>query len=82
MDPKVREKIVYAHGGLMIFVWMVAVPFAVAANMYARKTGKTWGPKVHMTVMAVAAFMPSITAYFMALTAAGGEIKIKPHSVK
>lgn len=81
MDARTKEKIVYAHGGLMIFVWMFAVPFAVAANMYSRKKGKSWGVTVHMIVMGVVAFLPMVTSFFMALVAAGGALKVRPHSV-
>lgn len=80
MDREVHDKLVYAHGGFMIFVWMFAVPFAVGANMYARKNNKTWGVQVHMWVMALAVLSPLLSSTFMAVYVAGG-VKFRPHSV-
>lgn len=81
MDRSLKNQLTLVHGGLMAFVWLVAVPFAVGANIYARKKNKTWGTKVHMTVMATAAFLPFTISGLIGFICAG-TIRLKPHSVK
>ncbi|KAI8047935.1 hypothetical protein BDF21DRAFT_469258 [Thamnidium elegans] len=79
MDTNLKHQLILVHGGLMAFVWLVAVPFAVGANIYARKKNKTWGTKVHMAVMATAAFLPLTISGLIGFIAAG-TIRLKPHS--
>ncbi|GAA5807664.1 hypothetical protein MFLAVUS_001035 [Mucor flavus] len=79
MDRSLKNQLTLVHGGLMAFVWLVAVPFAVGANIYARKKNKTWGTKVHMTVMATAAFLPFTISGLIGFICAG-TIRLKPHS--
>ncbi|PHZ11506.1 Undecaprenyl diphosphate synthase [Rhizopus microsporus ATCC 52813] len=80
MDQAVRTKLSYIHGGLMAFVWLVAVPLAIAGNMYARKKQLPWGPKFHMAVMATAVLLP-FTASAGLIFSVSGEIKLRPHSM-
>lgn len=75
-----KNKMVLAHGVMMAFVWLIAVPGAILLSMYARKKKKSWGPKVHMLIMASAAFVPYTVSAILAFTVAG-QIKLKPHSV-
>jgi hypothetical protein len=79
-DPALKNKLILAHGSIMVFVWLIVVPFAIGANMYARKKGKIWGPKVHMLTMATAALLPFTFSAVLAFTVAG-EFKPRPHSV-
>ena len=44
------------------------------------KKKKSWGPKVHMLIMATAAFLPYTISAILAFTVAG-QVKPKPHSV-
>lgn len=80
VDKDLKHKLVLVHGGLMVFAWLVAVPLAIGANMYARKKNKTWGTKVHMIVMATIAFLPFTISGIIAFTVAG-KISFRPHSV-
>lgn len=64
----------------MAFVWLVAVPLAIAGNMYARKKQLPWRPKFHMAVMATAVLLP-FTASAGLIFNVSGEIKLRPHSV-
>jgi 4-amino-4-deoxy-L-arabinose transferase-like glycosyltransferase len=57
-----------AHGILMVFVWLVAVPLAVGLNIYGRKKNKKWGVKAHMIIMAVVAFLPLTISGLIAFT--------------
>ncbi|KAI8984521.1 hypothetical protein BDF20DRAFT_999499 [Mycotypha africana] len=79
MDANLKNKLIFVHGGLMVFVWLIAVPLAIGINMYARKKGKPWGPKVHMIIMAIAAFVPYTTSAIIAFVVSG-EFKPRPHS--
>lgn len=79
-DPVLKNKIVISHAILMVFVWLIAVPFGMMANMYARKKNKTWGVKIHMVTMTTAAFLPFTISAILAFTAAG-KVNLKPHSV-
>jgi ABC-type dipeptide/oligopeptide/nickel transport system permease component len=79
-DHVLKNKLVIAHASIMVFVWLIAVPFAIGANMYARKKRKTWGPRVHMLTMAIAVFLPYTLSAILAFTVSG-ELKLKPHSV-
>ncbi|KAI9473713.1 MAG: hypothetical protein EXX96DRAFT_579061 [Benjaminiella poitrasii] len=78
-DPSLKSSLIIAHGVLMVFVWLFAVPFAMGINMYARKKGFTWGPKVHMIVMAIAAFLPYTVSAIIAFVVSG-KFKPRPHS--
>jgi ABC-type dipeptide/oligopeptide/nickel transport system permease component len=80
MDINTKHTLGLAHGILMVFVWVVAVPIAVAVPMYAKKKQKTWGAKVHMSIMATAAFLPFTVSAIMAFVASGS-LKLRPHSV-
>lgn len=82
IDKNLRNTLMLAHGGLMGFVWLVAVPMAVGASVYARKKNKTWGPKVHMITMATAAFLPFTISSLLAFFVAGSSNIYKPHSVR
>ena len=68
------------HGVMMAFVWLIAVPSAILLNMHARKKKKPWGPKAHMLIMAIAAFLPYTVSAILAFTVAG-QAKPKAHSV-
>ncbi|EPB89652.1 hypothetical protein HMPREF1544_03584 [Mucor circinelloides 1006PhL] len=78
-DPVLKNKMILIHGAMMAFVWLIAVPGAILLSMYARKKRKSWGPKVHMLIMASAAFIPYTVSAILAFTVAG-QIKPKPHS--
>lgn len=80
IDHALKNKLVLAHGGIMAFVWLIAVPFAVGANMYARKKRKAWGTKIHMLIMSTAVLIPYTFSAILAFTVSG-EIKSRPHSV-
>lgn len=82
MDRQLRSTLMLTHGGLMAFVWLVAVPLAVGASMYARKKNKTWGVKLHMITMLTAAFLPFTISSLMAYYVAGTARIHKPHSVR
>lgn len=80
MDRFTKISLIYAHGAIMVIVWLVAVPFAIAANMYARKRQLSWGPRVHMIIMLVTVpllFLTSVVAAFSVV----GKLEPKPHSV-
>lgn len=82
IDRKLKNTLMLAHGGLMAFVWLIAVPMAIGASIYARKKNKTWGPKVHMITMATAAFLPFTISALLAFIVAGTTNISKPHSVR
>ncbi|KAI8384169.1 hypothetical protein BD560DRAFT_474562 [Blakeslea trispora] len=71
MDIKTQEAFILSHGVIMTFVWAFAVPFAVGANMFARKKGKPWGPRIHISVMTVAVVIPFTIAAAFAFTSVG-----------
>lgn len=80
MDRFTKISLIYAHGTIMVIVWLIAVPFAIAANMYARKRQLSWGPRVHMIIMLVTVpllFLTSVVAAFSVV----GKLEPKPHSV-
>ncbi|CAO3624501.1 unnamed protein product [Mucor fragilis] len=79
-DPILKNRLILVHAAIMVFVWLIAVPGAILLSMYARKKKKPWGPKVHMLIMASAAFIPYTVSAILAFTVAG-QIKPKPHSV-
>ncbi|KAI7900703.1 uncharacterized protein BX663DRAFT_517334 [Cokeromyces recurvatus] len=79
VDPSSKNRLIIVHGVLMVFVWLFAVPFAVGINIYARKKGFAWGPKVHMIVMATFVLIPFTISSVIAFVISG-ELKLRPHS--
>jgi ABC-type dipeptide/oligopeptide/nickel transport system permease component len=81
MEQSLKRQLGLIHGTLMIFVWLIAVPIGIGCNMYCRKKNKTWGVKLHMAIMAIAAFLPFTISAILVFIAAGGKVNPKPHSV-
>ncbi|CDS12859.1 hypothetical protein LRAMOSA05043 [Lichtheimia ramosa] len=75
-----KQTLIDAHIWLMLFVWLLAVPAAIALSAWGREHDKPWWAKAHKLIMAICVTIPMTVAAAFGIIATGG-FRAKPHMI-